>query len=219
MTLVTKSCTRCKQGRDISQFAIVDGVQISSCQKCTESSARYRKKHASKIAASKKAYVQRKFEESGAVRKYVCGPFWSKVEKIDGGCWNWVAGKNTYGYGQTTFGGKKALAHRRAYMELVGPIPRGLTLDHLCRNRGCVNPEHLEPVTQKENTLRGMSVAALNAAKTQCPSGHPYEGENVKVYRNKNGQAARYCVECSRIKARAYEKRVRERDRASRKAA
>jgi len=83
--------------------------------------------------------------------------FWSSIVKTDS-CWLWIGTVNSTGYGYFQTGGrgtKKARAHRYAYEFLVGPIPKGLVLDHLCRVKICVNPEHLQPVTQRENVLRG----------------------------------------------------------------
>gem|GEM_PF-2516826 len=108
--------------------------------------------------------------------------FWSHVAKSEG-CWEWTAGRARGGYGSTTLRRSSTrrgrtygrMAHRVAYELLVGPIPPGLTLDHLCRNRGCVNPAHLEPVTLQENIMRSPNaVAAVNARKTHCPHGRPY---------------------------------------------
>jgi hypothetical protein len=73
------------------------------------------------------------------------------------------------------------LAHRVSYERYVGPIPEGAHLDHLCRNRACVNPEHLEPVSVQTNILRGVSPSAVNAAKTECLRGHPFDDENTYV--------------------------------------
>src|SRR5580698_2584776 len=84
--------------------------------------------------------------------------FWRLVEKTES-CWNWKGGK-TNGYGCFQIAKVNFRAHRLAYELLRGPIPTGLHLDHLCRNRSCVNPDHLEPVTQRENTLRGEGIAA-----------------------------------------------------------
>lgn len=100
----------------------------------------------------------------------------------ESGCWEWVGAIAPTGYGVYTGQGGGGGAHRYVYKLLVGPIPEGLTLDHLCRNRLCVRPDHLEPVTMFENTMRGNTVAAVNAKKTHCPKGHPYEGDNVVRY-------------------------------------
>lgn len=128
--------------------------------------------------------------------------FWAKVAKADG-CWGWTAARYQ-GYGVFNVSGQARLAHRLAYEEMVGPIPEGLTLDHLCRNRGCVNPAHLEPVTLAENVLRGMSPPAVNARKTHCPHGHEYAGSNLAM---KAG--TRRCLACHREEARAYRDRKR----------
>ena len=100
------------------------------------------------------------------------------------GCWLWEAGTNHDGYGQFRSGGERVLAHRYAYVRWVGPIPDGLQLDHLCRVPPCVNPEHLEPVTCRENLLRGETAAALNAAKTHCVHGHEFTPESTYVCPN-----------------------------------
>lgn len=123
--------------------------------------------------------------------------FWCKVDGADrDGCWTWTAGVNTHGYGQYWVKrGRLMVAHRMTYLALVGPIPEGLQLDHLCRNRRCVNPAHLELVTSRENTLRGEGVAAACAKKTHCPQGHPYDLENTYWYRRK-----RYCRACGRAR-------------------
>ena len=89
--------------------------------------------------------------------------------------------------------GKHFLAHRMIYELLVGPIPDGLEIDHLCRNRGCVNPGHMEPVTHRENLMRGDTVAAANPAKTHCIRGHPYDDENTYRY-----GSHRYCRACNK---------------------
>lgn len=124
--------------------------------------------------------------------------FWSKVEKTDG-CWNWTAGKNHYGYGSYTIrrgdGWFRAQAHRLAYEELVGPIPDGLTIDHLCRNRACVNPEHMEPVTRGENVLRGDGASAQHSRQTRCIRGHEF----TYFWRGR-----RYCRECQRIREKEH---------------
>ena len=111
--------------------------------------------------------------------------FWSKVNKT-AECWLWTGALNHYGYGAFHLDGNARMAHRLAYAWLVGPIPSGLTLDHLCRNRACVNPAHLEPVTLAENKRRGESPAAVNARKTKCLRGHP-------LTRRSDGRYCRVC--------------------------
>jgi hypothetical protein len=103
--------------------------------------------------------------------------FWSKVEKTPG-CWIWTGALTEEGYGLLGIGGtKNRLAHRWSYERFVGPIPEGLQLDHLCRVRNCVNPEHLEPVTAGENARRS-PLTCVN--KTHCPHGHAYDETNTQ---------------------------------------
>lgn len=125
--------------------------------------------------------------------------FWAKVDKTEA-CWLWTGAKNGKGYGFFTIDGIQMRAHRAAYAMFVGAIPDGLVLDHLCRVHHCVNPAHLEPVTSQENTRRGEP-----ANRTLCPSGHSYEGENLKV----NSKGRRECRTCIRMQRSAYKKRRR----------
>lgn len=127
--------------------------------------------------------------------------FFLQVEKTDT-CWNWVGVIKAGGYGWFGMNGQ---AHRFAYRNLVGEIPAGLELDHLCRNRKCVNPSHLEPVTHYENVFRGESQFGINARKTHCIRGHEFDSANT--YINKRG--GRVCRECRRMHVREYDKRQR----------
>jgi len=106
------------------------------------------------------------------------------------------------GYGKVNIDGKAKLAHRVVYEALVGPIPEGLQLDHLCRNRACVNPAHLEPVTQRVNILRGTGTAAVHAAKTHCINGHPFDEANTYLYQG-NKRMCRRC-RCDREMVRYH---------------
>ena len=107
--------------------------------------------------------------------------FWSKVDKRDDGCWEWTAYRMKNGYGTLRVATKGWLAHRFAYQEFVGPIPDGLEIDHLCRNRACVNPDHLEAVDHRTNLMRGNTWAAANAKKTHCVNGHEFDEENTLI--------------------------------------
>lgn len=125
------------------------------------------------------------------------------IEKDDQGCWLWTAATRT-GYGTTHIGSRtsgdrrQVMVHRLTYELLVGPIPEGLDLDHLCRVRRCVNPFHLEPVTRRENLLRGEGLTASKAAQTHCIHGHAFTPRNTRI--RKNG--TRTCVACARDRQR-----------------
>ena len=131
--------------------------------------------------------------------------FWSKVGYTDyDGCWRWKGTISDTGYGVLSINHKPNYAHRLAYQFMIGQIPEGLTLDHLCRNRTCVNPAHLEPVTAGENVLRGNSLNAINKRKTICVHGHPLSGDNLYT-RPDNGN--RQCKTCKAITIRRWWRR------------
>lgn len=110
------------------------------------------------------------------------------------GCWDWVGTKHPGGYGQFRRHGRMQRAHRVLYEDIVGKIPDGLTLDHLCRNRGCVNPAHMEPVTRRENILRGDGAGVRGSRRTHCPRGHALGGDNLVRCELKRGK--RKCRTC-----------------------
>ena len=136
--------------------------------------------------------------------------FWAKVVDTGtpptyrpdlGSCWIWMGATNK-GYGHIRNGNKTLAAHRVGYELEYGPVPSGLELDHLCRVHGCVRPSHLEPVTRRENVLRGVSWFAIQARKTECKHGHPFTPENTRTH----GSNGRKCRTCSKVIALAARK-------------
>lgn len=125
--------------------------------------------------------------------------FWDKVARWDPDwCWTWTGALGSTGYGTINRGrdggGRPAYAHRLSYELNVGPIPAGLTIDHLCRTPSCVNPKHLEPVTLAVNIARGMSPAAISVRTNRCPNGHPYTPENTYIRPDKGTRMCRTCA-------------------------
>lgn len=122
-----------------------------------------------------------------------------KITKTNG-CWLWNAATNSKGYGVSWDGSRTVYAHRYVYELLKSEIPEGLHIDHLCRVVNCVNPDHLEPVTCKENVRRG-DVSLRHLSKTHCPKGHPYSGNNLIT--EKNGwRKCRVCVNAGKRRRR-----------------
>jgi hypothetical protein len=121
--------------------------------------------------------------------------FWANVDQTDeSGCWLWTGYRNPKGYGQFAFGnGRRFMAHRLAFAATGQVIPEEMQLDHLCRVRNCVNPGHLEIVTSRENTLRGVSPPAVAVHNETCPYGHPYDRTAVS-----RGRRYRSCSQCVR---------------------
>jgi len=132
--------------------------------------------------------------------------FMSKVEKTDN-CWEWQAQSTTgKGYGTFWLNNKMNVAHRISYEIFVGYVPHGKVLDHLCRNRACVNPEHLDVVTQKINCIRG-NTGKHEADKTHCPQGHLYYDH---IREKRSGRVCgRICLPCKADSSRRYRAKMR----------
>jgi len=135
-------------------------------------------------ALEKRAYKKRTLRER----------LMARAEFMPSGCWLWTGARTRNGYGQIRVEYQTRLAHRVSYDLFVGPVPDGLDLDHRCRNRACVNPDHLEPVTRRENLSRGTG----HGTTTHCAQGHPYSGDNLYI----TARGFRGCRACNRRKAR-----------------
>lgn len=143
--------------------------------------------------------------------------FWSKVTVDPAtGCWLWVASRAPNGYGKVQAGSRRdgtrriRSSHRFAYESLVGPVPDGMQLDHRCRVRACCNPDHMEPVTSRENTMRGLLPSnmrrrggAQNRSKTHCKNGHEYTEANT--YRHKGSRYCRACNNAQSVRRRGHQ--------------
>jgi hypothetical protein len=165
--------------------------------------------------------IKRRLKERGfslaTSRASLLKRFLAKRRRMLSGCWEW-SGVKRGGYGQMRIDGCTLTAHRVGYELLVGPVPEGLDLDHLCRNRSCVNPAHLEPVTRSENVRRGLAparmaeVARVSAerrrARTHCKRGHPLSGTNLYMHSSDR----RYCRPCQVIRHRRYRAAAQQED-------
>lgn len=126
--------------------------------------------------------------------------------RADTGCHEWKDAKDRKGYGRIFSNGRPVSAHRTVWEIENGAIPQGLVIDHLCRNRSCVNPHHMEVVTNRENVLRGEGHTAVNARKTHCNAGHELAPDNINtVTFERRGE--RHCKQCAARWARAYRER------------
>ena len=124
--------------------------------------------------------------------------FWASIIMVEN-CWEWTGPVDKDGYARMRHGrGNARRAHRWAYERFVGPIPDGLTIDHLCNNKGCVNPAHLRPATNVANIMRGNGFGAKNARKELCPKGHPLDGRGIRP----DGRKKRRCKTCARMRVR-----------------
>lgn len=141
-------------------------------------------------------------------KKPILDKFFEKIEITDS-CWIWHGARSEEGYGLFTAHDGGGNAHRTSYVIFIGEIPDGYQIDHLCRNRSCVNPDHLEPVTPKTNIRRSVPfrdfshVGNHQRAKTHCPKGHEYKEGNFRTYlRTGTGKPFKVCIACSREYAR-----------------
>lgn len=125
---------------------------------------------------------------------------------VGDGCWVWNSSRDVHGYGRFWRDGHGMPAHRVLFELMVGPVPDGLELDHLCRNKACVRPDHLEPVTHQENTRRAY------AQRTHCPQGHPYDEQNTYI---QPSRGTRVCRICQRTHNRERKRRLRAAARAA----
>lgn len=160
--------------------------------------------------------------------------FWRKVDKSSGGCWHWTGFVDASGYGQYWHEGELRRPHAAAYETLVGPIPLGYVIDHTCHSfdpscgggfgcehRRCVNPAHLEAVTQSENLKRGrVAEARRERMPATCPKGHPLSAENLYLRKSDNSRQCRTCAKAANRAWRASNRdQINERRRVARRKA
>lgn len=131
------------------------------------------------------------------------------TEITNDGCWLWRGCKTPGGYGHSSLNGKATVAHRVAYQLIVGPIPEGMDLDHLCRNRACVNPAHLDPVTRRQNLVRGVKARG-------CVNGHQYSKSGWSFVKRASGRIERRCKICHRARNKAAKAKKAQEAKASR---
>lgn len=128
----------------------------------------------------------------------------AKLDDSSTDCWLWTGRRVKDGYGAISIDGHARPVHRVAYELWVGPIPEGLEVDHQCDVRNCIRPDHLKPMTHRENGLRSNNLGGVNARKTHCVNGHEFTVENTYVSMGKWGHPRRHCRECQRIRQRRY---------------
>jgi hypothetical protein len=197
-----KQCPNCNQLKPASEYHTLPHTSDGLNWRCISCQNAYNREYQRKRSLAKcdpRVLEAIKFAPYERVTRFA-----RKVKVLDSGCWQWTGNCHPdNGYGRLWFDRHDdRLAHRLAYEWSVGPIPVGLVIDHLCRHRSCVNPDHMEPVTSAVNTMRGVGIGPINAAKTHCLRGHLFDFENTYVVRMRNGNTGRSCKECSRIRKR-----------------
>lgn len=194
----TKLCKTCNAFHPLASFGMRGGKRTdrkSSCRKCCNAALR-------ELRARTKDVPRLIPPMSQKLLTRIFAKIAKSPEMFNGShCWNWQGYISPVtGYGFASSGVNLHIsAHRFVYQVIVEPIPDHLHCDHLCRNKRCVNPAHIEVVTPRVNVLRSTNKSAINARKTHCPQGHEYTESNTYQRQTKNGHGARVCRECSAL--------------------
>jgi hypothetical protein len=196
-----KICKACGVEKPKREFYKLGHTSDGLNWRCIPCQNRYNREHALEKARAKVDMVVYQTLKQAPTERLLLR-FTRKVKRLDSGCWKWTANLHPdNGYPRVWFSKHDdKLAHRVSYEWSGGDIPEGLTIDHLCRNRWCVNPAHMEVVSRGENNLRGGSPWAVNKRKTHCHRGHEFTPANTYLY-----LGMRHCRECARLRKKAHQ--------------